>query len=158
MIFTTEGQLVWCSAVNSRRLFCGDFGDVFLYLRMFLKVKNQMPKFKCWFLLAGFLLDYLHVNRCYAVGKMVIWLGLIYNVIDLRKYSFIIYCKCYEYCIWNPNSETVADYFLQQWIQIQAWRVLKVFIHVCAHDWYTVKLLTCLHLIYEVPVVTGHRL
>lgn len=87
MIFTTEGQLVWCSAVNSRRLFCGDFGDVFLYLRMFLKVKNQMPKFKCWFLLAGFLLDYLHVNRCYAVGKMVIWLGLIYNVIDLRKYS-----------------------------------------------------------------------
>lgn len=103
MIFTTEGQLVWCSAVNSRRLFCGDFGDVFLYLRMFLKVKNQMPKFKCWFLLAGFLLDYLHVNRCYAVGKMVIWLGLIYNVIDLRKYSFIIYCKCYEYCIWNPN-------------------------------------------------------
>lgn len=103
MIFTTEGQLVWCSAVNSRRLFCGDFGDVFLYLRMFLKVKNQMPKFKCWFLLAGFLLDYLHVNRCYAVEKMVIWLGLIYNVIDLRKYSFIIYCKCYEYCIWNPN-------------------------------------------------------
>lgn len=69
---------------NSRRLFCGDSG-VRLYLRICLKVNNCKSSNVGFFLLFIYLVYYLHVNKCYAEGKMGICLGLIYNVIDLRK-------------------------------------------------------------------------
>lgn len=60
------------------------------YLRIFLKVNNCKSLNVGFFFLFIYLVYYLYVNKCYVEGKMGICLGLIYNVIDLRKESFIV--------------------------------------------------------------------